>query len=232
MSDATEYLHAVGIVMIGLVCGVVPVWGQDQGSAPENTVSFPEPERHGETPVERALAQRRSVRRFLEQSLTLEQLGQLLWAAQGLTDSRGFRTAPSAGALYPLEVLVLAGDVAGVPEGVYRYHPGTHSMVRETEGDHRQALAAAALEQAWVAEGAAVLVIAAEYSRTTKKYGIRGERYAHIEVGHVAQNVYLQAQALDLGTAIVGAFRDAEVKQVLQLGEGIHPLAIMPVGRP
>lgn len=179
-----------------------------------------------------ALLKRRSIRDYAAGSLTLAQVAQLLWAAQGTNDRSGLRTAPSAGALYPLELLLVAGDVAGLTAGVYRYRPRHHALERIAEGDHRSRLAEAALGQSWAARGAAMLVITAIYERTTRKYGHRGKRYVHIEVGHAAQNVLLQAAALGLGAGVVGAFDDAAVARILQLPASEHPLYLLPVGWP
>jgi SagB-type dehydrogenase family enzyme len=184
----------------------------------------------GEMPVEEALEQRRSIREFSRDGLELEDVSQLLWAAQGVTGRRGYRAAPSAGALYPLEIYVVAGDVAGLSPGVYRYRPDKHDLVLVADGDRRKPLASAALDQGWVRRAPAVLVIAAVYERTMAKYGERGRRYVHMEVGHAAQNVYLQATARGLGTVMVGAFDDDEVREVLGLPADHEPLGIMPVG--
>jgi len=184
----------------------------------------------GDVSVEEALAARRSVRVYEETFLTLEEVAQLLWAAQGITSEWGGRTAPSAGATYPLEIYVVVGGVEELEAGVYRYLPGEHSVRRVNEGDLRDKLSSAALGQEWVRTAPVSLVIAASYERTTRQYGERGKRYVHMEVGHVGQNVYLQATSLGLGTVMVGAFDDAEVKELLGIEE--EPLAIMPVGRP
>jgi SagB-type dehydrogenase family enzyme len=182
--------------------------------------------------VEEALGSRRSLRSFAGAPLTLLEVSQLLWAAQGITSADGGRTAPSAGALYPLELYLVAGDVTALPRGTYHYRPRQHDLVCVDSGeDRRSALAAAALGQRWVAAGAAVLVISAVYERTTTKYGERGDRYVHMEVGHVAQNVYLQAAALRIGTVFVGAFRDNAVSQALGLPATARPLGLMPLGR-
>jgi SagB-type dehydrogenase family enzyme len=201
------------------------------GEEHTEVVKLPEPRYDSQTSVETALQQRRSTRNYVDEPLTLPEVSQLLWAAQGITHPRGFRTAPSAGALYPLEVYLVAGQVSDLSEGIYKYQPRQHELVRVAEGDKRSELASAALGQKWVRNGAAVIVIAAVYERTMRKYGQRGERYAHIEVGHAAQNVYLQAGALQLGTVIVGAFYDDEVKNVLNMPDEEQPLCIMPVGR-
>jgi SagB-type dehydrogenase family enzyme len=176
---------------------------------------------------------RRSGRDYGAQPLSLAEVGQLLWAAQGITDERtGFRAAPSAGALFPLEVFVAAGNVDGLAPGVYRYRPATHDLLRVVEGDRRNELHDAALRQPPVRNAAAVLAFAAVYARTTGKYGDRGVRYVHMEAGHAAQNVYLQAVSLDLRTVAVGAFVDDAVKAILRLAADEQPVYLMPVGKP
>ena len=194
-------------------------------------IELPQPQSRGTVAVEEALQARRSNRTFSPDPLNLAQVSQLLWAAQGIKSSV-FRTAPSAGALYPLEVYVAVGNVEGLAAGVYHYDPATHGLRETLQGDVRRSLSGAAYWQKWVGRGAIALVIAAVYDRTTKKYGERGIRYVHMEAGHAAQNVYLQAHALGLGTVLVGAFRDNRVKKVLQLPDEQQPLSIMPVGKP
>jgi SagB-type dehydrogenase family enzyme len=193
---------------------------------------LPEPRRDGEVAVERALALRRSVREFGPEPLPLSAVSQLLWAAQGVTHPDGLRTAPSAGALYPLEVYLVAGAVLGIDPGVYRYDPRRHRLSLQSEGDARAGVAEAALDQEWVAEAPAIIVLAAVYERTGRKYGHRAERYVHMEAGHAAQNVYLQAAALGLGTTMVGAFRDEQLVRVLRLPKHTEPLGLLPVGTP
>ncbi len=200
------------------------------GRENDQRVSLPPVESKGEMSLEEAIQLRRSVREFGRRTLALEDVSQLLWAAQGITATGGFRTAPSAGALFPLELYVVAGSVEGLSAGVYRYRPKTHELVHMTSGDLRRPLASAALGQSPVRRAPAVLVIASVYERTTGKYGQRGRRYAHIEVGHAAQNVYLQAAARGLATVLVGAFDDEEVQDVLGLPPDHAPLGLMPVG--
>ena len=164
-------------------------------------------------------------------SMSVEQLSQLLWAAQGVTGVR-YRTAPSAGALYPLEVYVAVGNVEGLDAGVYRYAPGAHALSEVHKGDVRKSLSRAAYWQKWAGAGAIAIVFSAVYERTTGKYGERGIRYVHMEAGHASQNVYLQAEALGLGTVVVGAFMDSRVRSVLHMEDDERPLSIMPVGKP
>ncbi len=198
---------------------------------PTGAIKLPEPRLTGDTPIESALHRRRSIREFLRKPLALAEISQLLWAAQGITNREGNRTAPSAGALYPLEVFVLAGGGGDLPAGVYRYWPHSHDLVLLAQGDRRAELARAALEQDWLREAPITIVLAAVYERTARKYHQRAERYVLLEAGHAAQNIHLQAIALDLGTVVVGAFDDDEVKMALPLAVNEQPLCLMPVGR-
>lgn len=195
------------------------------------TIRLPEPLLDSKTSVERAIRKRRSVRSFKDSPLTLAEVSQLLWAAQGITSQQGLRTAPSAGALYPLEVYLVAGNVDGLPAGVYHYRPMKHELVRVIAGDKRTELCTAALGQSSVKNAAAVIVFTAVYERTTVKYGERGMQYVHMETGHAAQNVSLQAVPLDIGTVVIGAFHDSEMRKVLKMPDREQPLCAMPVGR-
>jgi SagB-type dehydrogenase family enzyme len=181
--------------------------------------------------LEEAISRRRSRREFKATALTLEQVSQVLWAAQGITRPVGLRAAPSAGALYPLDVYLAVGEAtAGLAGGVYHYDPQGHALERTLEGDIRETLSRLAVNQMFIAEAPLVLVITGEYERSSKKYGDRATRYVHMEVGHAAQNVYLQAESLGLGTVVVGSFQDEEVSRALGLPAGRRPLYIMPVG--
>lgn len=182
--------------------------------------------------VETALRSRRSIRDFDSKPLSLARVSQMVWAAQGTTRPEGYRTAPSAGALYPLDLYLLAGAVTGLSPGVYLYHPRQHELESIAPGDRRRELSDAALTQGWISKAAAVIVLAAVFSRTTMKYGERGHRYVHMEAGHAGQNVYLQATLLGLGTTTVGAFHDERVKTVLELPEEAQPLCLLPIGFP
>jgi SagB-type dehydrogenase family enzyme len=195
------------------------------------TVPLPEPQTDGETSVEKALSHRRSVRSYTNEPLTLAEVSQLLWSAQGITSERGFRTSPSAGALYPLELYVVAGNVTDLGSGIYRYRPAEHDLARVMDGDMREELANAALGQACLRNGAAVFVFSAVPERTTQRYGERGIRYIHMEAGHAAQNLLLQAVALDLGAVVVGAFGDDRVEQVVGMEPNEDALYLVPVGR-
>lgn len=195
------------------------------------TITLPTPLYDGEVSVEQALLERRSIRNYAGEPLALAEVSQLLWAAQGITNDRGGRTTPSAGALYPLEIYLLAGEVTDLPAGIYHFIPDEHALNLIVEGDGRQTLYESALSQSPVKDAAVVIVITAIYERTTVKYGERGIQYVHMEVGTVAQNIYLQAGSLDLGTVFIGAFHDDQVRNILHLAEDEVPLGIMPVGR-
>ncbi len=215
------------------VLGCIDVRGADaQVPNAGELIDLPAPRRESDVPVERALAMRRSVREYADAPLSLASVAQLVWAAQGMTDPAGYRTAPSAGALYPLELYVVAGEVVGLEAGIYRYVPARHRLVRHAGGDPRSAVARAALLQGWIADAPAILVLAGVTERSAGKYGDRAPRYVHMEAGHAAQNVYLQAEALGLGTCIVAAFHDGYLKRVLALPEAEAPLALLPVGTP
>jgi len=222
--------------VLWLLCGflivtlTIPGWGK---SNKQGSFTLPQPAYNGEVSVERAIKERRTVRAFRPDSLSIVQLSQLLWAAQGITDARrGFRAAPSGGALYPLDVYAVVGKggVEALAPGVYRYRPANHSLEVVGKEDCRKDVAHAALTQMWIATAPVIFVITAEYERITSKYGERGIRYAHIEVGHVGQNIFLQAETLGLAAGIVGAFRDASVADAIGAPKGYEPLIIIPVG--
>lgn len=194
-------------------------------------IKLPQPRHTSAVSIEEALLGRKSVRDYKGVPLSLEDLSQLLWAAQGMNRPGGYRTAPSAGALYPLEVYAAAGHVGGLAPGLYRYEPQRHEVRLHRAGDRRADLRRAALDQSSVGAAPAVLVICAVYERTMRRYGERGGRYALMEAGHAAQNVHLQVVSLELGTVLIGAFRDDQVKRVLELETDVEPLYLMPVGK-
>lgn len=194
------------------------------------SISLPAPPKAGAMSLEEALARRRSVREFAPGALTLDEVSRLAWATQGVTAPER-RTAPSAGAAYPLEVYLVVGDAENLAAGVYRYRPEGHRLELVTDGDFRLPFAEAAVGQTWIGRAAMVVVIAAVFKRTTSLYGKRSERYVYTEAGHAAQNLLLQATALGLGARPVGAFNDLGVSRLLRLQDGEAPLYILPVGR-
>jgi len=218
-------LLAAGLCLPGTLGCEQAAPSRGGGAAAE--VSLPPPRTTGQMSLEEALAKRRSVRQFRARDLSIEQIGQLAWAAQGVTrPETGFRTAPSAGALYPLELYVLTR------EGGFHYVPKGHKLVQIFRGDKRAELMRAAFGQGFVAAAPLDIVITGIYTRTRAKYGARAERYVHLEAGHAAQNIHLQAVALGLGSVPVGAFEDTAVAQALSLSSDETPLYIIPVGYP
>jgi len=187
-------------------------------------VNLPKPNQDGSVSLEKAIAARRSRRHFLPKPLTPEQTGQLIWAAQGKDARSGYRTTPSAGATYPLELFVVNGD------GLFRYLLDRHCLEKLTEQDLRAELASAAWGQGFIEDAPLTLVFTAQFSRTTGRYGQRGIRYVYMEAGHAAQNVHLQAQVLGLGSVPVGAFDDASVSKALSLPGELEPIYMVTVG--
>jgi len=220
------------LILLAFLPGGCQAGEKGKAAQPGESIALPQPALDGKLSLEKALLSRRSVRDFKDQALTLSQLSQLLWAAQGITDPQGFRPAPSAGALYPLEIYVVVGKVEGLPAGVYKYRPKGHQVVRVLSGDRRKEVARAALDQEALKQGAVVLLFSGVYERTSWKYAERAERYVHMEAGHAAQNVLLQATALGLGAVPMGAFQDEEVKKVAALLEDERPLLLVPVSVP
>ena len=213
---------AVTVVLIA-GCGE----SADSRAEPGGEMSdLPLPVEDSEVSLERTLSQRRSVRDFTPEPLTLDEISQLLWSAQGITSDSGGRTAPSAGGLYPLETYVVVAD------GWYRYVAAGHRLEQLGVRDQRSVLAEAALGQDAVANAAAVFVITAVYARTAEKYGARAERYVQLEAGHAAQNLLLQAVAEGLGAVPIGAFDDEAIQRVLNLPADHEPLYLVPVGHP
>ena len=199
----------------------------NQGSL--KMIKLPEPDRGGKRRLEEVINERRSIREYADSPLTIKEVSQLLWAVQGITSPDGKRAAPSAGATYPMEIYIIVGTVEGLETGVYHYLPHKHSLELTIKGDLREEIYKASLWQEMLLEAPLTIVIAAEYERTTRRYGKRGIRYVHMEAGHIGQNIYLEATALGLGTVAVGAFDDQKVKNTLKIQE--EPLYLYPVGR-
>jgi len=187
-------------------------------------IKLPEPKFKGEFTLEEVLKKRRTCREFVkDKKLTLEQISQLLWATYGITEKRySLKTAPSAGARYPLDIYVAKED------GVFKYIPEEHSLIEISKEDIREKIAIASYNQDFIADAPCVFIFYAIYERTTSRYGERGIRYVHFDLGHAAQNLLLQAEAISLGACPVGAFNDSEIKKILKV-EG-EPLYIVPVG--
>lgn len=230
-SAGPGWKRVAACLAVGLLCGACGgrPGGPSAGSAaqPRGMLRLPPVAPSGPISLEEALASRRSMREFTAEPLTMETIGQLLWAAQGVTEAGGRgRTAPSAGGTYPLELYLV-----GIG-GVFHYLPEVHSLEILGEDDRRAPLAEAALGQSWVATAPAVFVVVVVVSRTAERYGDRAERYVALEAGHAAQNLLLQATARGLGAVPVGAFSDAGVRALLGLPPDWTPLYLIPVGHP
>lgn len=220
----------LGTALLFSACSSPSQESPNSGSGLE-VIKLPPPIHESDHSLEQAIFERVSRRNFSGRPLELEQAAQLLWAAQG-TGVDGVtgasRTAPSAGATHPMEIYLVAGEVDGLDPGVYHYRYDDHSLVKTVSGDLRQSLASAALSQQFISTAPASIVLAAEYDRTTTRYGDRGIRYVHMEVGHITQNIHLQCESLNLGGVAVGAFDDNKVKELLILE--VNPLMIIPIG--
>lgn len=192
-------------------------------------IQLPDPNR--DTPLMQLILRRRSIRRYVDEPLTVEQLSKLLWATYGVVDNKR-RAVPSAGATYPIEVYVFVKSVVGLEPGIYRYEAQGHKLVLVKPGDYSKELAKACLNQKWVREAPINIVLVARYERTTEWYGERGFRYVFMEAGHSGQNIYLAATEMGLGTVAVGAFHDDNVKDLIGLGDDYMALYVFPVGKP
>lgn len=196
------------------------------------TVKLPSPVLKSSTSIEEALLLRRSKRFYKDKPLTLNDLSQILWASQGITEENyKFRTCPSAGAIFPLELYLSVTNVEGLETGIYKYIPETHEIVYLLKGAKREELFEACLKQEWIKRAALVIIICATFYKTKARYGERGIRYVFIETGHCAQNIYLQCVSLNLGTVAVGAFDDEEIKKILNLPKDEFPTYLMPIGK-
>lgn len=220
---------AAGLILSATIHTV----GKAETAVALKTIKLPKPAADGTVSLEKAVGARRSARNFADKPLTLAQASQLLWAAQGITETKkGLRAAPSAGACYPISLYLLAGRVDGLDSGTYLYLPAGHLLMRKASADARADLARASLGQTCVGQAPTVLALAADHGRIKPRYGDRAARYADMEAGHIGQNVALQAAALGLGTVMVGAFDDGAVKKALGLPPEEIPLYIIPVGQP
>lgn len=218
------------VLLLMLVMGTVLVI--PSGSKAAEAIKLPPPATKGGMALAEALQARRTVRSFGSRPLDLTQISQILWEGDGVSEPRGLRTSPSAGATYPLDLYLVAKErgVTGLPAGVYHYDVAAHALIPLARGDFHNPVAGACLHQAWMTEAPVMVVITGEYRRCMARYGQRGIRYTHMESGNVSQNLFLAAEALGLGAGIVGAFDDKALAQVLRLPPAHEPLLVMPVG--
>jgi len=216
-------LFAATLAAIAIIC-----LAQDNSQTKTSKkIQFPPPNLTSPVSLEQTMANRRSTRQFSDQPLTLEQIGQLAWAGQGITDpATGFRTAPSAGALYPIKLYFAK------KEGLSVYNPLEHTLEEILSLDIRERLRAAALQQDPVASAPCCIIIAGSARKLAPKYGPKARRYMLLEAGHIAQNILLQATALKLASVPIGAFDIINVRKICRLPSNTEPLYIICVGYP
>jgi SagB-type dehydrogenase family enzyme len=224
-------------LMLAFLMGILALAPSSSWSAGEN-IRLPKPSYTGKTPVEAAILRKKSVRNFKGTPMSLSEVSQILWAANGsvpldAVSGATSRVIPSAGGLYPLEVFLVTGEktVTDLPAGVYQYLPASDALLNIADGDNRTLVASACLSQMWMARAPVMLVIGAVFQRTTMKYGSRGMQYVFMEAGNSNQNVYLQAESLGLGVGTVGAFQDNQVSAAAKLPNGVTPLLVLSIGR-
>jgi len=230
----TERAHWVVAVALVAVLLVAPAcsagdWGDQLPEVVGEPVVLPAPQTSGGEGLRTVLEVRRSIREYTGGVVTLQELSQLLWAGQGVTNASGYRTAPSAGALFPMELYVVAERVEGLEPGLYHYRIGEHSLGLVRSGSFGSELQEIAVGQDMVGAAALCLVVMGVVPRTEEKYGERAEQYVLLEGGAVVQNVLLEVTAAGLGAVFVGAFDDAEAQAFV--GTDAMPIAIVPVGR-
>lgn len=225
-------LWIVLLVLLGVGVGGFLMSRAFRAVGSAEIITLPGVREDGTVSLEKAIKMRRSIRDYQITHLSLTEISQLLWAAQGVTeDHGGLRAAPSAGALHPIELYVVAGSVDGLDTGVYKYKNTQKGLSKIVGGDKRRELSDASLAQSWVLRAPANIVICGVHERVERKYGERAHRFVSIEAGAVAQNIYLQAAVLNLGTVLVGTFDDAKVATIIGAAKGEVPLAILPVGK-
>lgn len=200
---------------------------------PDSAVpALPRPIVDGGPSLHALLARRRTVRAYdTAAPLSLADAAQLLWSAQGVTEpALGYRTAPSAGPVFPFETDLVAGAVDGLAAGVYRYDPAAHAIARRGEGDRRADVVGVSFNHAWLSDAPAFIVLSMIVERMAPKYGAAGERFALLEGGHIAQNILLEAEALGLGAAPICAYDGAKLRAVLGLATNEDPVYLLCVG--
>lgn len=228
------------VIKIGLVISLLGIvitlgWLRAENGKTETVtgesqeIKLPTPQYKSTVSVEEALLQRRSIRQYAPGALTLNEVSQLLWAAQGTTKKDFFRTAPSAGATYPIDTYLVAGDVEGLPAGIYQYQPQGHRLTPKITGDKRKELSQAAANQPWVLKAPISIVLVSIQERITSRYGPRSIRYIFMEAGHIGQNVHIQCETLGLGTVMIGAYSDKAAREVIGVEQEV--IYMMPIGK-
>ncbi|HII06353.1 MAG TPA: SagB/ThcOx family dehydrogenase [Methanotrichaceae archaeon] len=223
------------LAFFGLAILALATTATSENSKQESSeiIELPDPRIDGGISVENALKERRSIRSFTDEPLYLVEVSQLLWAAQGETDDAGHRSAPSAMATYPLEVYLLAGNVIGLPAGIYHYSPQDHNLIVIASGNRIPALFNTSSDRVdWREKAPAVFVITGVFERMNKIPGQDSSRFVYIEAGAAAENLLLEVVSLGLGSTYTAGFDENRTKEYLRLSEGETPIGILPVGRP
>jgi SagB-type dehydrogenase family enzyme len=218
-------------IVLSLVAAAALFAGTISLAAEPRTVALPKADAIGKVTLEQAIARRRSVREYAPGALTLAEVSQLMWVGQGITSPDGKRATPSARAVYPLQVWLVADDVTGLPAGIYRYEPKGHALALVAAGSQRDSLAAAARGQETLQHAAAVIAVIGDSTLAATRFRGSAERWLGMEAGFIVQDVYLECTALGLGTVMVGGFDEGAVRRVLGAPSGWEALALMPVGR-
>lgn len=223
------------IALMGIVVLLIAVMAVSDSSkqGASSVIKLPTPHTDGGISVEKALSERRSIRSFRNESLTLDEVSQLLWAAQGVTDDKGHRTSPSAMASYPLEVYLLAGNVTGLPAGVYHYSPQGHNLTTISLGDKIDLLFNASMgdKKDWRASAPAVIIVTGVFERINKVPGEDLSRFVYIEAGTASENLLLEVVSLGLGATYIAGFDENKTREYLGLAAGEEPIGVLPVGR-
>jgi SagB-type dehydrogenase family enzyme len=226
----TMIVFVVGLIVLLTAIMAVSVSSNQEAS---DVVTLPQPRTDGGISVEKALLERRSIRSFRNESLTLDEVSQLSWAAQGVTDDKGHRTSPSAMATYPLEIYLLAGNVTGLPAGVYHYSPLGHNLTLISKGNKIPEFfnSSRGGREDWRRGSPAVFIITGVFERTYKISGQDLSRFVYIEAGAAAENLLLQVVSLGLGSTYTAGFDENKTKEYLALSPGEEPIGVLPVGR-
>jgi len=221
-------MKRLAMLTIVLACFATLGLGQRRTRiSPQNIIQLTDPNLTGKLTFEEALAKRRSVREFSSEALKRSQIGQLAWAGQGVTDSqRGLRTAPSAGAMYPIELFFATA------EGVYAYRPTEHSLLQTSQQDIRSNLARATATPEPVIGAGCAIIVTGSSRKLASRFGSKSRTYVALEAGHVAQNIQLQAVCLGLGSVTVGGLDTAAVRKVCRMSRDTEPLYVICVGYP
>ncbi|MCK4651379.1 SagB/ThcOx family dehydrogenase [Candidatus Babeliales bacterium] len=223
---------SISFILCIVVIGAFIMFNKSNTNNNISTTKLMLPSSTGNISIEKTIKKRRSIREFKNIPLSSLEISQLLWSAQGITNKKeNFRATPSAGALYPLEIYIVCGNVQNLETGVYKYNPKKHELNSIQKGDKRNELFNACLQQKSIQKAPASIVICAIYDKTTKKYGARGKQYVHMEVGAASENIYLQAISLDIGTVFIGGFENDKVQKTINSKKEEIPLCVMPLGK-